>query len=302
MGAERTAIESPKSSKRGRRKRSNPMGAVGILFITPTLFLLFIFVLIPLIVAVYLSFTDWALVGPPQFVGLKNFSGLASNEQFLNSLVVTGKMALFVAIPGALLALVLATLINEGRKTNAFVVLLFFPVVFPSVVSVFIWEAMYSGDGVLNSLLGVNISWLTNPRMALPSLAILMLWTNLGYYTVLTLAGVRDIPREFYEAANLDGAGAIARFRWITIPLMRPILLFILMIATTDALTLFIQPYLLTQGGPGDATRTLSQLIYQVAFMYTDVGRASAMAVILLAIALMIAGIQFRFFRQKQDT
>jgi multiple sugar transport system permease protein len=128
-----------------------------------------------------------------------------------------------------------------------------------------------------------------------------MLWTNLGYYTVITLAGVRDIPREFYEAANLDGAGAIARFRWITIPLMRPILLFILMIATTDALTLFIQPYLLTQGGPGDATRTLSLLIYQVAFMYTDVGRASAIAVVLLVIALAISALQFYFFRHKQD-
>jgi multiple sugar transport system permease protein len=301
MVAERIVIQTPKGHKIAHRKRSNPMGAVGILFITPTLLLLLIFVVIPLSVAVYLSFTDWSLVGPPQFVGMKNFSGLAGNEQFINSLLVTGKIALFMAIPGALLALVLATLINEGRRTNAFVVLLFFPVVFPSVVSVFIWEAMYSGDGVLNSLLGVNISWLTNPRMALPSLAILMLWTNLGYYTVLTLAGVRDIPREFYEAANLDGAGPISRFRWITIPLMRPILLFILMIATTDALTLFIQPYLLTQGGPGDATRTLSQLIYQVAFMYTDVGRASAMAVVLLIISLIISGGQFRFFRPKQD-
>jgi multiple sugar transport system permease protein len=301
MGAERTAIDSPQRSRRFRRKRYRPMGAVGIFFITPTLALLFVFVLLPLLATVYLSLTDWALVGPPHFVGLQNFSGLASNDQFLNSLLVTGKIAVFMAIPGALLALVLATLISEGRRTNIFVVLLFFPVVFPSVVSIFIWEAMYSGDGVLNKLLGVNINWLTSSSMALPSLAILMLWTNLGYYTVITLSGVRDIPREFYEAANLDGAGAIARFRWITIPLMRPILLFILMIATTDALTLFIQPYLLTQGGPGDATRTLSQLIYQVAFMYTDVGRASAMAVVLLAIALIISAIQFRFFRQRQD-
>ena len=301
MGVERIAIKSSKRGNARHRKGSNPMGAMGVLFITPTLLLLAVFVVIPLLAAIYLSFTDWSLVGPPQFVGMKNFSGLASNDQFINSLLVTAKMALFVAIPGALLALVLATFINEGRKTNGFVVLLFFPAVFPSVVSVFIWQAMYSGDGVLNSLLGVHVSWLTNPRMALPSLAILMLWTNLGYYTVLTLAGVKDIPREYYEAAKLDGAGAIACFRWITVPLMRPILLFILMIATTDALTLFIQPYLLTQGGPGDATRTLSQLIYQVAFLYTDVGRASAMAVVLLAIALVVSGFQFRLFRQKQD-
>ena len=105
-------------------------------------------------------------------------------------------------------------------------------------------------------MLGVEINWLTDSKVALLSLGLVMLWTNLGYYTVITLAGVRDIPRDLYEAAAIDGASAPQRFRWITIPLMRPVLLFILMIATTDALTLFIQPYLLTQGGPGDSTRT----------------------------------------------
>jgi ABC-type sugar transport system permease subunit len=285
-----------------RRKRSyTPMGSIGLLFVAPTLLLLLVFVIGPLLVAIYLSLTQWSLIGPPTFVGLSNFQGIWGNDQFVNALVVTGKIAVMIAIPGTLLALVLATLINEGRRTNVFVVLLYVPVIFPSVVSVFIWEAMYSGDGLLNTILHTHINWLTDPNIALWSLALLMLWTNLGYYTVITLAGVRDIPRDYYEAASLDGAGSVARFRWITMPLMRPILLFILMIATTDALTLFIQPYLMTQGGPGDATRTLSELIYEVAFMFTDVGRASAMAVVLLALALIVSGIQFRFFRADKD-
>ncbi len=277
------------------------MGAVGLLFVAPTLLLLLVFVIGPLLMAVYLSLTSWSLIGPPEFVGLTNFEGLWGNAQFINALIVTAKIALMIAIPGTLLALVLATLINEGKRTNIFVVLLYVPVIFPSVVSVFIWEAMYSGDGLLNTILHIQVNWLTDSNIALWSLALLMLWTNLGYYTVITLAGVRDIPRDYYEAASLDGAGSVARFRWITMPLMRPILLFILMIATTDALTLFIQPYLLTQGGPGDATRTLSELIYEVAFMFTDVGRASAMAVVLLALALIVSGIQFRFFRADKD-
>lgn len=278
------------------------MGSVGLLFVAPTLLLLLIFVIGPLLVAIYLSLTSWSLIGPPEFVGLTNFQGLWGNAQFINALVVTAKIAVMIAIPGTLLALVLATLIAEGRRTNVFVVLLYVPVIFPSVVSVFIWEAMYTGDGLLNTLLHTQLNWLTDQNLALWSLALLMLWTNLGYYTVITLAGVRDIPRDFYEAASLDGAGSVARFRWITMPLMRPILLFILMIATTDALTLFIQPYLLTHGGPGDATRTLSELIYEVAFMFTDVGRASAMAVVLLVLALIVSGIQFRFFRADKDT
>lgn len=290
---------------KGRRRPAGPKrkrGRVGLLFIAPTMLLLLIFFLIPMAIAIYLSFTSWGLVGNPEFVGLENFRALQGNAQFFTSLGVTAKIALLMAIPGALLALVLAVLVNEGRHTNPITVLLFFPVVFPSVVSIFIWEAMYRGDGVLNSLFGVEINWLTDSKVALLSLALLMLWTNLGYYTVITLAGVRDIPRDIYEAAAIDGARATQRFRWITIPLMRPVLLFILMIATTDALTLFIQPYLLTQGGPGDSTRTLSQLIYQVAFMYTDVGRASAMAVVLLVAALGIAAVQFRLFRREEQS
>jgi multiple sugar transport system permease protein len=284
-----------------RHRRSyTPMGSVGLLFVLPTMLLLLVFVILPLLVAMYLSLTQWSLIGPPEFVGLSNFQGLVGNAQFTNALVVTGKIALMIAIPGTLLALVLASLISEGRRTNIFVILLYLPVIFPSIVSVFIWEAMYSGDGVINTIIGKDINWLTDPSVALWALALIMLWTNLGYYTVITLAGVRDIPRDYYEAASLDGAGTLARFRWITMPIMRPILLFILMIATTDALTLFIQPYLLTHGGPGDSTRTLSELIYEVAFTFTDVGRASAMAVVLLVLALIISGVQFRFFRVER--
>jgi ABC-type sugar transport system permease subunit len=126
----------------------------------------------------------------------------------------------------------------------------------------------------------------------------MMLWTNIGYYTVIALAGVRDIPIELYEAANIDGAGFFRRIRFVTLPLMKPVLLFLVMIITSDALTLFIQPFLLTQGGPGDATRTLSQLIYQTAFMYTEIGKASAISVILLVIASALAALQFKYFNR----
>jgi multiple sugar transport system permease protein len=289
-------------AKKKKGKRVTGLGSSGLIFITPTLILLATFFLVPLLGVAYLSVTQWSLVGSPQFVGLQNYQGLFSNTQFWSAVSVTGKISLYMAIPGALFAFVLAIMINEGKHTNFFSTIILFPLVFPSVVSVFIWEAMFKGDGILNSALGVQINWLSSTNWALPSLALMMLWTNLGYYTIIALAGVKDVPAELFDAASIDGAGYLKRIRWITLPLMRPILLFILMIATSDALTLFIQPYLLTQGGPGDATRTLSQLIYQTAFMYTDVGKASAIAVILLIAALIVAGFQFRFFNRGKES
>lgn len=284
-----------------RRATVSGMGSTGLLFIAPTLFLLFLFVLLPLLGAVYLSFTSWSLIGSPEFVGLTNYFTLSHNAQFWSAVTVTAKFALFMGIPGALFAFIIAVAVNEGRKTSFFSTLLLFPVLFPSVVSVFIWEAMYLGDGVINSALSIDINWLTSSQWALPSLALMMLWTNLGYYSIIALAGVKDIPKEIYDACSLDGANAVKRTWYITFPLMKPILLFIVMIAIADALTLFIQPYLLTQGGPGDATRTLSQLIYQTAFMYTDIGRASAMAVVLLIASLIFSSFQFRFFSTQKE-
>lgn len=287
--------------KRKKNSRVNGLGTSGLMFIAPTMLLMMIFFLVPLIGVGYLSFTQWSLVDRPKFVGLQNYQSILSNTQFWSAVTVTGKISLYMAIPGALFAFILAIMINEGKHTNFFSTVILFPLVFPSVVSVFIWEAMFTGDGVLNSALGVHVKWLSSTDWALPSLALMMLWTNLGYYTIIALAGVKDVPVELFDAASIDGAGYLKRIRWITLPLMRPILLFILMIATSDALTLFIQPYLLTQGGPGDATRTLSQLIYQTAFMYTDVGKASSIAVVLLLASLIVAGFQFKFFNREKE-
>lgn len=285
-----------------RKKRVSVIGLgnSGYLFLAPAMLMLFLFFILPLLGVIFLSFQEWYLIGSPTFVGLDNYRYVLSNAQFWSAIRVTGKISLLIAIPGALLAFTLAIMINEGRRTNYVSSILLFPLVFPSVVSVFIWEAMYRGDGILNTMLGSDINWVTNSSWALISLALMMLWTNLGYYTIISLAGVRNIPSEIYDAASIDGAGFFDKVRFVTFPLMKPILLFILMISTSDALTLFIQPYLLTQGGPGDSTRTLSQLIYQTAFQYTEIGRASAQSVALLIFGGIVAAVQFRLFRRDK--
>ena len=146
----------PKASRRKKSAKVTGMGSSGIMFIAPTLFLLGVFFLLPLLSIIYLSLTQWSLVGSPNFVGLQNYQGIFTDPQFWSAMIVTGKFSLFMAIPGALFAFILAILINGGKRTNFFSTIILFPLVFPSVVSVFIWEAMFKGDGVLNSVLGVQ--------------------------------------------------------------------------------------------------------------------------------------------------
>ena len=298
----RAAHGSASARRRPRLTQARRRSVTGFLFVLPGVLPLLVFVIYPAFSSLLLSLTDWDLTGPPEFQGIKNYLDLAANPQFIHSIITTAEFALGVAVPGALLAFVLAVLLDAGvRYTSWYQSLLFFPVVLPSVVSAILWAVMYQGDGVINNLLGSKIGWLTDPSWALFSLVALLLWTNVGYYTVIMLAGVRDVPRELYEAARTDGAGWWASVRHVTLPLVRPALLFIVVIATADALTLFAQPYLMTRGGPGDATRMLSQLIYETAFNFSNIGKAAAMTFVLLVVALAVAFVQFRFLRSSHD-
>jgi multiple sugar transport system permease protein len=272
----------------------------GFLFVVPGIVPLLIFVVYPMLSALYLSFTNWALMGAPQLQGLSTYTNLFSDQQFRTSLIVTLEIAIGTAVPSCLLALGVALLLNARARFTAWYQPLFFlPAVLPTVVTTIVWGILYQGNGVVNSLFGLNVAWLTDARWALPALVIMILWTNLGYYAVILLAGLRDVPADYYEAARIDGAGPLALLWHITLPLIRPALLFVLVTATSGALTLFVQPYLLTAGGPGDATRTLSELIYDTAFSYLNVGKASAMSFILLVLSLLIAFVQFRLLSPK---
>ncbi|PKQ36591.1 MAG: hypothetical protein CVT61_00555 [Actinobacteria bacterium HGW-Actinobacteria-11] len=275
---------------------------IGLAFVAPTFLWLTVFVLLPSVAAVALSFTEWFLVGSPKFIGLANYLALFEDSTFGQAVIVTFQVAAGVALPGSVLALVLALLMsNVVRGRAVYQAVFYLPLVIPSVVSSIIWGAMYLGQGVINTLLGTQIKWLADPVWALVSILMLMVWTNIGYYTILVFAGLQDIPAEILEAASMDGAGPLQRLVHIIVPLLRPVLLFVLVIATTEALTLFVQPYLLTQGGPGGATQTLSLYIYQVGFSFGNVGKASAMAVVLLAIAILFALVQFRILRSSHD-
>ena len=285
----------------GHRPRlARRQALTGLLFVLPALISLAVFALYPMLRALLLSFTDWQLQGPPRYVGLANYRALLGDGQFLTCLVVTLKIALFTAIPSCVLALVLALLLDARvRFTAWYQPVYFLPAVLPSVVTTILFGILYQGRGVINTALGLDIGWLSDPNWALIGIALLVLWTNLGYFTIVLLAGIRDVPQEYYEAARLDGAGYLAMVRLITLPMISPALVFVLVVSVTGALTLFIQPFLLTQGGPGDATRTISELIYDTAFNFINIGKACAMSFVLLLIALLVAFAQFRLMSRE---
>jgi ABC-type sugar transport system permease subunit len=289
-------------SRRRQSKQNKREARAGLAFVLPAFTMIALFVLLPSVGAILLSATKWYLVGKPSFVGMQNYNSILIDPAFRQALLVTFQVAIGVAIPGSLLALIFGLLLlRVGRGVSIYQTIFYLPLVIPSIVSSIIWGAMYVGNGVINSFFGDNIRWLANPTWALFAILILMVWTNVGYYTILVYAGLQDLPQEVLEASSVDGANYWQRFRYITFPLIRPILLFVIVIATTDALTLFVQPYLLTQGGPSGATQTLSLYIYKTAFAFTDIGKASAMAVVLLIVAISFAIIQFRVLRSSDD-
>jgi multiple sugar transport system permease protein len=288
------------SGKRARLTLAQRRSLVGLLFVLPGIVPLLIFVVYPMVSALYLSFTNWQLIGAAQLQGFQNYTQLSSNDQFRSALTVTLEFAIGTAIPSCILALVIALLLDvRVRFTGWYQPLFFLPAVLPTVVTSIVWGILYQGNGVINNALGLSIGWLTDPSWALPALILMLIWTNLGYYSVILLAGVREIPHDYYEAARIDGAGTLDLIMHITLPLIKPALLFVVVIATSNALTLFVQPYLLTAGGPGDATRTLSELIYDMAFSFLNIGEATAMSFVLLLISLLVAFIQFTLLRAK---
>jgi multiple sugar transport system permease protein len=274
---------------------------VGIAFVLPAVAFFTLFNFYPMAYALYLSFTRWDLLTPPQWVGFANYTALLSNPDFLSSLAVTLRYTVEAAVPLILLSLGLALLLHQRlRLSGLYQVIYFVPVVMPVVVSAIIWGLLYQPTGPVNNILGLfgvsPIPWLVSARYALLGIVIVSVWGTFGYDTIILLAGLQSIPPEYNEAAAIDGASRWQVVRHITLPLLAPRLLFVTATSVAALLTSFAVPYVMTNGGPGTATRVLSLLIYQTAFQFLHAGQAAAMAFILLLITLLFTALQFRLF------
>jgi multiple sugar transport system permease protein len=203
-----------------------------------------------------------------------------------------------------LLALGLALLLNQRlRLSGVYQVVFFVPVVIPAVVSAIIWGLLFRPSGVVNNALGIfgvdPLPWLASAQYALHGIVIVSVWGSFGYATLILLAGLQSIPPEYGEAAAIDGASRWRVVRDITLPLLAPRLLFVTATSVAALLTSFVVPYVMTNGGPGTATRVLPLLIYQTGFEFLRAGQASAMAFILLLITLVFTAFQFRLFGRE---
>ncbi len=265
--------------------------------------------IIPIGSSFVLSLYDWRLIARVRpFVGLQNYVRMIGDENFHIALWNTTVYSLATVLISTAIALPLAVILaRRGRSSAIYQTIYFLPVITPVVPMAIAWKWMYDYNyGLFNyilSFVGIPpIAWLTNAHIALWALIIMGIWKVLGYNLVIFLVGIRNIPTNYLEAASLDGATELQKFWHVTVPLLRPILLYVLVTATISSYTVFTQVYVMTlgsQAAPGQAVRVLVYDIYQNAFQYFRMGYASAEAVTLTFIALAFTWIQFRAFRDE---
>ena len=298
----RRAVPSPPIAQRWRLSYRATQKLWGIFFLLPVLLLFLGFRLYPMLRAVEISFQRYDLISPPRWVGLDNYTYLFSNERVLNSFRVTGLFVVGQTVPLVLVALILAICVYSlPRFRHVFELTFYFPVVMTAVVAALIWLTLFYPRGLLDQLVAPwfpqGVPWLTSPVLALPSVIAVDLWKSTGYYMIVLLAGLLAIPSEYLEAAAIDGAGPLARIRHIVLPLLRPQLVFVAVIALINTVQAFDSFYVLTRGGPADATRVLPIEIYLRGFQQLEMGRAAAVSLVLFAILVVLSLLQFRVFR-----
>ncbi len=284
----------------------NSQAFVALLFLLLPVTLLAALKIWPVFYNLFLSFTRYELFEPPRFYALKNYNYVFTNTTVRQSIFNTLLFTIEAVPIGTALALVIAKLLNQSIRGRVFLRTLYYlPVVSSVVVSAMIWRWIYSPQhGLLNHLLGtVGIppqNWLNDPNLALISLVIVTIWGSIGSNMVIFLAGLQDIPRDIIEAACVDGANALQNFLLITVPLLRPVILFVVVTFTISIFRNFGLIFMLTQGGPFNRTNTMVWEVYQNVFGYLRFGRGAAISVVMLVIVLILTMISFRVLRDRQ--
>jgi len=298
-------LGSPMSRRRLREQ------LIGWGFALPFVLVFTLFMAGPILASLVMSFTDFGLrdlrnpLGT-DFVGLANYQALLDDPKFRKAMINTAYFVV-VGVPLTLfLGLAVALALDRGIKKfrTLFRVGYYLPVVTSIVAIAVVWRFVLDPDqGLVNMALGAlginGPAWLANPTLAMPAIIAMAAWRNLGFAMVIFIAGLQTIPRSLYEAAEMDGAGRWASFRHVTVPLLRPTMLFIVVITTIGYLQLFEEPFVMTDGGPLDRTLSISMYMYQQGFEFFHQGYAAAVAWVLFLIVAAVAFIQFRVLRSE---
>jgi multiple sugar transport system permease protein len=296
-----TTAATPHSAKPRRSKRERREAIEGYLFILPWVFGFLVFTAGPMIASLVLSFTEWGLIDTPVYIGFENYVKMVNDPLVWHSLGVTLRYTLFTVPLQIVFALGIALiLVRPFRGVYTFRGIFYLPNILGGVVTALLWMWVFNPDyGIANyllSLIGIQgPPWLSDPDWALPAIVIMSVW-NLGASIVLFIAGLQSIPQHLYEAAELDGAGSFAKFRYVTLPMLSSTLLFILITTMIASFQVFDIAFVASSGDGGPLRSTLVYLLYfyQNGFKYFSMGYASALIWFFMAIILMLTAVIFR--------
>ena len=272
---------------------------VGYIFSLPFIIGFLAFTLIPIAVSMYYSVTDYKLGQTPAFIGIKNYLELLKDERFINSVKVT-LIYVVTSVPTKLIfALFVAYLLTQGRRGVTFYRSLYYvpSLIGGSIAVALVWKTIFSRKGLANTILASlglqKLSWLGDPKLSMGILVLMSAW-QFGSSMIIFAAGLKEIPGSYYEAAEIDGANKWQRFLSITLPCLSPIILYNLVMQTITAFMAFTQAFVITQGGPNDATNFYALYVYNHAFKWSNMGYASAMSWLMLVLISVITLILFK--------
>lgn len=286
------------------RKRRQALYGMG--YILPACVIITLFCIVTIFMTIYYSFTEYNILTPPEFVGAKNFLKLFQDKAFKAALVNTVKYVIITVPAQVCISLGLAAFLSEKlqNRFGGFArSVMFIPYIISGIAATAVWNIIFKRDGLINAALGLvgskGPNWLGSGSLAFLCVCIVAVWKNIGYFLVIYYAGVQGVPRDQHEAATCDGATPLQRFRYITVPSVKPITYMVVTLSVIQSFQIFDIVYQLTHGGPGTATMTLAYVIYQAAFKDSKMGYACALAVVLLVFVLVVNLIQDLFFKEK---
>jgi len=275
------------------------------IFIAPYVVHFLVFISFPVIFSFVLMFHEWNIISPMEYVGLNNFYRLINDSVFFKSLLNT-IIFLVIHIPlQIIVALFFAVMLNQKvRFIGFFRAAYFLPVIVSGVVVTILWQQLYGYEtGLLNRILmsaGLDkVSWLVNPHLAMPSIALMATWKNVGLYIVLFLVGLQTVPGHLYESAEIEGANAWQKFYHITLPMINPTLFLVVILSTIGGFSLFIEPYVMTGGGPLNSTISAVLYIYKQGFFYYHMGYAATLGFFFAGIILLVIVLQKKFVEKE---
>jgi multiple sugar transport system permease protein len=271
--------------------------AAGLAFAVPALALFALFAVYPMLRVVHLSFLDYNLTSPGRYIGLANYRFLLHDARFHAAFAASIFFVVAAYVPAVLLALLIALGLNTRMRGSGLVRLLYFAPVATSWVAVsVIWRLVLHPEGALNTTLGLHVNWLSSSGSARWAVALTAIWKEVGFFVIIFLAGLQNVPRELHEAASLVGAGAVARLRYVTLPLIKPISAVVAVMAVIRGFQSF-SPQVVLTGGSFD-TEVVNLFVYKTAFASARMGRASAVAVMMFVLLAVVTLVQLRVFRR----